>query len=223
MLRGLGVVSKQRMGPVAHSTVSAISDIEFELRDGDRLAVLGANGSGKTTLLQLIAGIFAPSCGRIEASTEIFPLLNVGFGMDPEATGYENIFLMGYLRNRSRTESALLVDEVRSVSGLGGALERPVYSYSSGMKTRLAVSIAVCNQPEIVVVDEFIGTGDADFRQKSTDLMREMFMQSGVLIFASHSLPMIRQLCNKALYLDRGRMVAFGDVEEVIGLKLANK
>jgi homopolymeric O-antigen transport system ATP-binding protein len=215
-LRAFGVVPKGAFSSTASNNISAITDFSLNLVDGDRLAVLGPNGAGKTTLLRLISGIFQPDSGRIEVSHSVFPLLSVGFGMDPEGTGLENIYLMGYLKGRSREESNSLVDVIQEISGLGDALYRPVYSYSSGMGARLAVAIAVCNKPRIIAVDEFIGTGDAEFRERSTALMREMFEQSGVLIFASHSIPLVKRMCNKAVWLEKGEIVAQGDVESVV-------
>ncbi len=216
LLRTFNVVPRREVNLPQVAMVHALKDISFELNNGDRLAILGENGSGKTTLLKLVSGIFSPGSGRRTVEGEVYPMLTLGFGMEPEASGMDNIYLMGYLRNRSRRESDDLVPRILDICELGEAIHRPVYTYSSGMKARLAFAISVCGQPDIIAVDEFLGTGDAKFRQKSTAMMRDLFDNTGILLFASHSDQMVAKICNKALLLHQGRMMAFGDIEQVV-------
>lgn len=216
LLRTFNVVPRQERNLPQVAMVHALKDISFELNNGDRLAILGENGSGKTTLLKLVSGIFSPGSGRRTVEGEVYPMLTLGFGMEPEASGMDNIYLMGYLRNRSRRESDDLVPRILDICELGEAIHRPVYTYSSGMAARLAFAITVCGLPEIIAVDEFLGTGDAKFRDKSSSLMREIFEKAGILLFASHSEQLVAKICNKAVLLDQGRVMAFGDIEQVV-------
>ncbi|HWP27389.1 MAG TPA: ABC transporter ATP-binding protein [Xanthobacteraceae bacterium] len=199
-----------------HLVVKALRDISFELKQGDRVALLGANGAGKSTLLRVLAGVYEPVRGERIVKGTVAALLAVGIGIRDDITGWENIRIIGTLMNMSAVEIAALSTEIAEFSELGEFLDLPVMSYSAGMRARLAFSIATCVKPDILLVDEIFGAGDAHFADKSLQRMRELFSESNIVVFASHSEDLLFRFCDKGLLLDQGELVAFGDIGEVL-------
>ena len=191
----------------------ALRDVSFELQHGDRLGIIGLNGSGKSTLLKMLSRITAPTEGRITVNGRIASLLEVGTGFHPELTGRENIFLNGSILGMTRQEIRAKFDEIVDFSGVEKFLDTPVKRYSSGMYVRLAFAVAAHLNPEILVVDEVLAVGDAEFQKKCIGKMHDISSDSGrTILFVSHNLRAVQLLCNKGLLLNRGRMEFFGDV-----------
>lgn len=193
----------------------ALKDVSFAVEKGDRVGVLGLNGAGKSTLLKVIAGVFKPTEGTVVRKGKIAPLLELGAGFDKEYTGRENIYLYGAVLGYSKKFIEEKFDEIVEFSELGEFIEVPVKNYSSGMKSRLGFSIATIVSPKILVLDEVLSVGDARFRKKSEKKIKSMFDSGVTVLFVSHSLEQVKRLCNKAMILDHGRLIAYGDIDEV--------
>lgn len=193
----------------------ALQDINFSLDKGDRLGILGLNGAGKSTLLKVIAGVFKPTTGTVERHGKIVPLLELGAGFDMQYTGAENIYLYGAVMGYSREFIRSKYDDIVEFSELGKFIDVPLKNYSSGMKSRLGFAIATVMEPEILILDEVLSVGDAKFRKKSEKRITDMFDSGVTVLFVSHSLEQVRRLCNKAIILDHGKMVAYGDIDDV--------
>jgi len=200
----------------------ALSDISFNLIEGDVLGVIGRNGAGKSTLLKVISKITEPSSGRIEIKGRIASLLEVGTGFHPELTGRENVFLNGGILGMSRTEIRKKFDEIVEFSGVSKFIDTPVKRYSSGMYVRLAFSVAAHLEPEILVVDEVLSVGDAEFQKKCLTKMNEVSGSGRTILFVSHNMGAIQSLCNKAILLNGGKMINQGGTEEMINQYLSN-
>lgn len=196
--------------------VRALQDIDLDLKSGDRLALIGHNGAGKTTLLRVMAGIYHPSGGAIEHNGIRVPLFEIGTGLDQEGTGYENILLRGLLMGFTKSEMEERVKEIAAFSGLGNFLDLPVRTYSSGMMMRLLFSIATSGNCDILLMDEWIATGDQDFIDKANKRLHGMIDRSHIFVFASHNQTMARDLCNKGILLEGGKIVASGSVDDVL-------
>lgn len=196
--------------------VRALADISFSIKGGERLALIGKNGSGKTTLLQILAGILTPDAGRVLIQGNPTNLININLGMRAEATGHRNITLRGLAAGRSRAEIEARREEIAQFSELGEFLDMPVETYSAGMRMRLNFAIATAFEPEILILDEWISAGDASFRKKATQRMQGFVHKAGILILASHSRAMLLENCQRAIWLDRGRIRADGDVGELL-------
>ena len=201
----------------AHDRVNvvALSDIDLDIDDGDRLALIGANGAGKSTLLKVLAGIYEPTRGRVEASGRVSALLTASVGLDPEATGRENIVLRGMYMDIHPRDMRPRVDEIAEFTELGYHIDLPVRTYSSGMVIRLCFAIATSMRPEILLMDEWLGAGDASFLAKARERMDSFVGGSRILVLASHSIPILQEWCNRAVLLDNGRIIASGKVGEV--------
>ena len=195
--------------------VVALSDLNLDIEHGDRLAVLGANGAGKSTLLKVLAGIYEPTRGRVYSSGRVSALLTASVGLDPEATGRENIVLRGMYMDIHPREMRARVDEIAEFTELGYHLDLPVRTYSTGMVVRLCFAIATSVRPEILLMDEWLAAGDAGFLIKARRRMEEFVGRSSILVLASHSMPILEEWCNRAILLDHGRIVAMGDVKEI--------
>ena len=193
----------------------ALKDINFSLEKGDRLGILGLNGAGKSTLLKVIAGVLKPTEGTVTTKGVIVPLLELGAGFDMQYTGAENIYLYGAVLGYSREFLDSKYDEIVEFSGLGDFIDVPVKNYSSGMKSRLGFSIATIVEPEILILDEVLSVGDAKFRKKSEKKIMSMFDKGVTVLFVSHSLEQVKRLCNKAILLEKGKIIAQGDIESV--------
>jgi ABC-2 type transport system ATP-binding protein len=193
----------------------ALSDVSFSLKKGDRLGILGMNGAGKSTLLKVIAGVYKPTSGKVTRNGKIVPLLELGAGFDKEYTGRENIYLYGAMLGYSKKFIEEKFDEIVEFSELEKFIDVPVKNYSSGMRSRLGFSIATVVEPDILILDEVLSVGDAKFRKKSEQKVLSMMEKGVTVLFVSHSLKQVRRLCTKAMILDGGRMLAFGDIEPI--------
>lgn len=197
-----------------HIVVSALRDITLNFKHGDRVGLVGHNGAGKSTFLKLLAGIYEPTQGDIEINGSVSSLLDILQGMEGEFTGYENIMIRGMLLGLSRTEVKAKISEIAEFTGLGDYLAMPTRTYSSGMMMRLAFAVSAAINPEILLIDEVFGVGDADFIQKAQQKMVSLLNQSSVVVMANHSDETIKKFCNKALLLEGGTVKYFGDVDE---------
>lgn len=193
-----------------------LDDISFELAEGDRLGIIGTNGAGKTTLLQVLSGIFPPDEGIIRFGGTLTSVINLGLGMQGEATGHENITLRGLANGYSRKQIETVRQEIVDFSELGEFLDQPVMTYSSGMKMRLNFAIATAFSPDILILDEWLSAGDIRFKAKATERMNRFLDDSGIVILASHSLGLLDQVCNLGLWLENGRVHKFGAMGDVI-------
>ncbi|MEG1459370.1 MAG: ABC transporter ATP-binding protein, partial [Acetivibrio sp.] len=188
----------------------ALRDVSFEMEKGDHIGILGLNGAGKSTLLKVISGVLKPTEGTINKRGKIVPLLELGAGFDPQYTGKENIFLYGAVLGYSKAFIEEKYNEIIKFSGLKEFIDVPVKNYSSGMKARLGFSIATVVEPEILILDEVLSVGDAKFRKKSERKIMSMFENEISVLFVSHSLEQVQRLCNKAILLEKGRLIAKG-------------
>ncbi len=196
--------------------VEALADLSLHFEHGDRIGLVGHNGAGKTTVLRAIAGIYEPSRGSIVCQGQVTSLFDVAFGMDMEATGYENIVLRGLFLGLTPRQVRARTGEIAEFAELGEYLAMPVRTYSAGMLLRLAFAVCTSVEPEILLMDEWISVGDAHFMGKAQARLNDLVSSAGIIVLASHSLPLIRQVCNKAVLLERGRVTAFGPVEDII-------
>ncbi|MDO9045716.1 MAG: ABC transporter ATP-binding protein [Methanobacteriaceae archaeon] len=193
----------------------ALKDVSFEVKKGDKLGVLGLNGAGKSTLLKLISGVMKPTQGNIELNGRISPLLELGAGFDPSYTGRENIFLNGAMLGYPKEFIESKFDEIVEFSEIGDFIDVPLKNYSSGMVARLGFSIATVVEPQILILDEVLSVGDAKFKEKSENRMKSLLNQDVTVLFVSHSIDQVRRLCNKAIWLEKGKLIMQGSVEEV--------
>lgn len=194
----------------------ALKNINFEVKKGEHLAILGLNGAGKSTLLKTIVGVYKPNEGTIEKCGVIAPLLELGAGFDPNYSGKENIYLYGAILGYDREYISKKYDEIVEFSELGHFIDVPVKNYSSGMKARLGFSIATAVEPDVLILDEVLSVGDAGFKKKSLAKVRSMFENGVTVLFVSHSIQQVRDICDKAILLEHGEIVAQGSVEDVI-------
>ena len=193
----------------------ALKNISFTVEKGDRVGILGLNGAGKSTLLKVISGVFKPTEGTVNKSGKIVPLLELGAGFDPQYTGTENIFLYGAMLGYSKKFIQEKYDEIVKFSELEKFMDVPVKNYSSGMKSRLGFSIATVVEPKILILDEVLSVGDAKFRKKSEKKIMSMFDSGVTVLFVSHSLDQVKRLCNKAMILEKGKLIAYGDIDPI--------
>ncbi|MBQ9768226.1 MAG: ABC transporter ATP-binding protein [Lachnospiraceae bacterium] len=196
----------------------ALRDVSFEVKQGERVAILGLNGAGKSTLLKVIAGVLKATEGTVKRSGVLVPLLELGAGFDPQYTGAENIYLYGAMLGYSKAFLKEKYDEIVEFSELGDFIHVPVKNYSSGMRARLGFSIATLVEPDILILDEVLSVGDAKFRKKSEKRIKEMFNKGTTVLFVSHNLPQVRSLCTRAVLLEKGHLIEDGPVEEVVDL-----
>ena len=196
----------------------ALKDVSFEVEKGDRLGLVGMNGAGKSTLLKLISGVMKPTEGNIEVKGRISPLLELGAGFDPDYTGRENIFLNGALLGYNKEFIESKFDEIVEFSELEEFMDVPIKNYSSGMRARLGFSIATSVKPEILILDEVLSVGDIKFQEKSREKMESLMDSEVTLLFVSHSVEQVKSFCNKAIWLQHGKLMAKGSVDEVCEL-----
>ena len=193
----------------------ALRDITFNVEKGDRVGILGLNGAGKSTLLKVVAGVLKASEGSLGIKGRIVPLLELGAGFDLQYTGAENIFLYGAVLGYSRDFIKSKYKEIVEFSELGDFIDVPVKNYSSGMRARLGFSIATVVDPEILILDEVLAVGDAKFRSKSENKIKSMFKQGVTVLFVSHSIEQVKSICNKAILLEKGTLIAEGNVTDI--------
>ena len=200
------------------TSVSGLKHINLTLRGGDRIGLVGPNGAGKSTLLKLLAGIYYPTAGVVYRSGTITTLFDINLGLDTDATGMENIYLANYLRGIKRSRIHEFVEGIIEFSELNEFIHMPVRTYSSGMQTRLAFAIATAFVPDILLIDEVFGTGDANFFKKSEHRMEQLMEDASILVFASHNDILVKKFCNKAILLTNGQQVAIGEVDEILAM-----
>ena len=196
--------------------VRALNHLNFNIEQGDRVGLLGLNGSGKTTLLKVLAGIYRPTKGRLLASGHVSALLDISVGMNPDATGYENIILRGMYMDIHPRDMRKRADEIAAFTELGDYLDMPVRTYSSGMSVRLAFATATCITPEILLLDEWLSAGDALFLAKAKRRMEDFVRLSSVLVIASHSMPLLEEWCTRGIWLEYGNVKMMGPMKDVI-------
>ncbi len=196
--------------------VEALKNINLHLKHGDRIGLVGHNGAGKSTLLRLLSGIYEPTRGACRVHGRVAPVFDLGVGMDPEISGYENIIIRGMFLGMTRKEMLKKIDDIAEFTELGDYLQMPLRTYSTGMRVRIALGVVTSIDPEILILDEGIGAVDADFMKKARGRLQALVERSGILVFASHSNEFLAQLCDRALWIDKGEVRMEGGIEEVV-------
>lgn len=200
---------------LTYEEFQVLDDISFEVKKGEVVGIIGKNGAGKSTLLKIIAGVMKPTSGKVTANGNIVPMLELGSGFDPELNGRENIFLNGAILGYSQEFLQEKYDEILEFSELGQFIDMPIRNYSSGMMMRLAFSIATVVQPEILIVDEILAVGDEGFQNKSKARMMELMGGGTTVLFVSHSLKQIEEMCDRVIWLDNHKVKMIGEAKEV--------
>jgi ABC-2 type transport system ATP-binding protein/lipopolysaccharide transport system ATP-binding protein len=213
----LSVTTGGRIGNDARQVViQALDQVSFSFNAGDRVALIGHNGAGKTTLLRVLAGIYEPRAGWISVEGRVTPVFDVNLGIDPERTGYDNIILRGLYLGLKKAEILDRRDSVAEFTELGPFLDLPVRTYSAGMLARLAFAMATCIEPDILLLDEGIGAGDAEFLEKANTRLDQFISKAGIVVLASHSVDLVRKLCTKGVLMEHGRLVQSGELDDVL-------
>lgn len=197
------------------SVVQALDCVSLGFEHGDRVGLVGHNGAGKTTLLRVLAKIYEPSAGHVRIDGHVAPLFDVTLGMDPEGTGYENIMLRGLFLGLSHKEIRRRVDDIADFTELGDFLSLPIRTYSAGMRMRLAFAVSTSIEPDILLLDEGIGAGDAAFLEKANRRLGEFTDKAAIIVLASHSEALIKRMCTKAVLMEHGRVIKEGPIEDV--------
>jgi ABC-2 type transport system ATP-binding protein len=213
----VGVVGG-RIGPNASKVVviEALRGITLELQHGARVGLIGQNGAGKSTLLRLLSGIYEPTAGTASVQGRVAPVFDLGVGMDPEISGYENIIIRGLFLGMSRKQMDDRVEDIAEFTELGDYLRMPLRTYSTGMRVRLALGVVTSIDPEILLLDEGIGAVDAGFLRKARGRLTNLVDRAGLLVFASHSDELLRELCDTGIWLERGQVRLQGPLDEVL-------
>lgn len=204
-------------------SIRAIDGLSLNLQHGARIGLVGHNGAGKSTILRVIAGIYEPTGGSLEVQGDVAAMFDIGFGMDPEATGWENIVLRGMLLGYSRKEIEARSSEIGVWTGLGEFLDMPLRTYSAGMATRLAFAVSTSITPDILLIDEGIGAGDAAFLAQAKERLRSFIGDAGLLVMASHSDNLLKEWCTTGLWMEHGRMRHMGPIEETLAAYAASQ
>jgi ABC-2 type transport system ATP-binding protein len=208
-------VIRKIKGTIKYNDFWALKDVTFSVEKGDRVGILGLNGAGKSTLLKVISGVLKSTEGSVTTKGRVVPLLELGAGFDLQYTGAENIYLYAAVLGYSRDFIKEKYEEIVEFSELGDFINVPVKNYSSGMKARLGFAIATVVDPEILILDEVFAVGDAKFRKKSEKKIKSMFKQGVTVLFVSHSIDQVKNICNKAILLERGTLIAEGEVDKI--------
>jgi len=209
----VGGALRERSGHVP--VVTALDNVSFTLKSGDRLGLIGHNGAGKTTLLRVLAGAYAPDEGEVEVRGRVAAVLDMMLGMDPFATGYENIRLRGLMSGLTASQIKARTDEIADFTGLGPYLSMPLKTYSAGMVARLAFAVTTASEADVLLLDEWIGVGDADFIEHARIRLLEMIQKSAIFVFASHDLNLLKDLCNRFMILKGGQTSGLLTAEEL--------
>jgi lipopolysaccharide transport system ATP-binding protein len=217
------ILGRARTGVRDERDFWALTDVNLEVRRGETLGVIGHNGAGKSTILKHLAGIMTPTRGQVEIHGRLSALIEVGAGFHPDLTGRENVFLSGVILGMSRTEVARKFDTIVAFAGLAPFIDTPVKRYSSGMFARLGFAVAAHLEPDILVIDEVLSVGDFIFQQKSLQRMHEIARGGATVVFVSHNLRAVAELCNRSILLDRGRIIADGPSREIIQTYLSRE
>lgn len=209
--------TRGNIGHDAHDRLSvlALNEVDLDINHGDRIGLIGANGAGKSTLLKVLAGIYEPTRGRIHTSGRVAALLSSSLGLNLDSTGRENIVMRGMYMGVQPRDMRGRIDVIAEFTELGYYLDMPVRTYSAGMVIRLCFAVATAFPPEILLMDEWLGAGDAAFLQKAQQRMADFVGESAILVLASHSTALLKQWCNRAILLESGRITASGTVDEV--------
>lgn len=207
-----GKLDSDRSGRV---TVRALDSISFTVKDGEKVGLLGHNGAGKSTLLRTLAGVYLPTSGTAAIEGQVGSLIDLSLGINPEATGRENIFIRGALLGISKKDLRSRFDEILEFSELGDFIEMPVRTYSSGMHLRLAFAVSTVVRPEILLMDEWLSVGDENFRHKAEARLTEVVDSTNILVIATHSRKLIESTCNRAIWLEHGQIKMDGPAEVV--------
>lgn len=202
-------------GKIKYGELWALRDVSFGVKKGEVLGIIGHNGAGKSTLLKIISGILKPTNGHVTVNGTVVPMLELGSGFDFDLTGRENIFLNGAILGYSEAFLKEKYEEIVAFSELGQFIDVPLRNYSSGMVMRLAFSVATVVNPDILIVDEILAVGDADFQEKSKKRMLELMGGGTTVLFVSHSLGQIREMCNRVLWLEHGEAQMLGETQAV--------
>lgn len=200
----------------SYSDFSAVNNVSFEIKAGDKVGIIGHNGAGKSTLLKGLCRVYAPTLGQVSVEGRLAPLLEIGAGFHPEFTGRENIYLNGAILGYTKEELGKIEPEVISFSELEEFIDTPVKYYSTGMYMRLAFSLATAMHPNILVLDEIFAGGDASFLEKAKKRMKDLIDKADIMILVSHDQQLIKSLCNRALLMDHGNLIADGSPEEIL-------
>jgi len=208
-------VTRKLAGRLQYEDFTALDHVSFEVEKGETLGLVGRNGAGKSTMLKVISGILKPTEGSVSIHGNVVPMLELGSGFDFDLTGRENIFLNGAILGYSEDFLKAKYEEIVEFSELGRFIETPIRNYSSGMLARLAFSVATVVEPEILIVDEILSVGDADFQAKSKKRMLELMGGGTTVLFVSHSTGQIREMCNRAVWLEHGKVKLCGSADEV--------
>ena len=220
-LDNVGVRYKKRTSLFGSEWMWAIRNLSFDVRAGETLGVIGHNGAGKSTLLKVLTGILAPDEGTVTRYCDTASLLAINLGFMPHLSGRDNAILSGMLMGLSRSEVDQRLQEIIDFSELGDQIDEPFRTYSAGLKARLGFGIAFTADPDIILIDEVLGVGDKDFRIKSTNAMKEKINSSKTVVLVSHNETMIRQTCDRAVWIEGGEAIAQGQVDEVMDLYAA--
>ncbi len=210
---------RRSLGRLRHretSEVRALTSVSFTVSPGEAFGVIGSNGAGKSTLLRVLAGTLRPDEGKAVTNGTTSTLLQLGVGFNLELSGRRNVYLGGLAGGMRRAEIERRFDDIVTYAGLEDAIDRPVKTYSSGMFSRLAFSVGMALDPDILLLDEILSVGDESFRGKSLQAMRDLLDRAGTIVFVSHSLPSVAQFCDRALWLDHGQIRTIGPAEEVV-------
>jgi len=188
-------------------TIRSLDNVSFEFKDGDRVGLIGHNGSGKTTLLRVLCGVYEPIAGELEVTGRVVPLLDIMMGFDHDATGYENILLRGIMLGVDPQELRPKISEIAEFSGLGDYLNLPLRTYSTGMLLRLAFSVSTSIDADILLMDEWLSVGDAEFNKLASARLDAMIKKTSILVLASHDVGLIHKVCNVIIHLEHGRII----------------
>ncbi|KLG15461.1 ABC transporter [Enterobacter roggenkampii] len=199
-----------------HDTFLALNNINLEINHGDRLGIIGHNGAGKSSLLKILCKIYTPTSGTIDIKGKVAPLLEIGAGFNPELSGRENIYLNGTILGYNLKRLKEIEPDIINFSELEQFIDTPVKYYSTGMYMKLAFSIATATQPDILILDELFAGGDADFIKKAQARMKAMIEDSNIMVFVSHQMDLLLELCNRVIWVDHGNIIADGKPDEII-------
>lgn len=191
-----------------HTYIRSLDELSFEIKEGERVGLVGHNGSGKTTLLRALSGVYAPTSGRLCVEGRVASLLDITLGMDPDATGYENILMRGIVMGMGPKKMLSMVDEIAEFTDLGEYINMPLRSYSSGMQMRLAFAVSTCVEAEILLMDEWISVGDSAFQDKAAERLNDLIKTTPILVIATHSPDLVNKVCNRKIDLEHGCIVA---------------
>lgn len=203
---------------LSHSSYRALNNINLKIEQGDRIGILGRNGAGKSTLLRVLAKIYKPHLGQVEINGKVSTLFDVNLGMNIEATGYENIVNLAMMRGMKKKEALKIVPDIEVFTELGNFLNQPVRTYSSGMRMKLAFAVSTAVAFDIMLIDEVIGVGDVHFIVKTRERLENLIEKCQILVLTTHTLDIIKRLCNKVIILEKGEIFFMGDVVEGINV-----